>query len=340
MIPKSPKIALLFFIITVSLVYFKMHSQENQETPFELTAFEVYTNIIQDEIKRWDKHAVIIAVQGIDYKYPVRIPQETISNEFITSSKIPTKTLLDYKAPSWIFVLYSKQRKELMWIEAAILKDRANKEAWKIVKIIQPTPFDYSKFAITPKMLERNTSWKILKSSNGVSYFVSNLKLPNITSNTTMIAKEIRVLYSQFLIINVPVHDSYLSSKFKFEPITGVVVLPDKKSYGVVVQIIPCIQYLELSSPKLVLLLYNETHDRILAEYARAVLEGTVLKTESKRTSLTITSPVPSNVHQAETMIKEDYIVSHYWIDIIREGFCEGSEDYKCRDINYEWVRD
>ncbi|AFL95313.1 hypothetical protein CL1_1110 [Thermococcus cleftensis] len=77
MIPKSPKIALLFFIIfaTVSLVYFKMHSQENPETSFELTAFEAYTNIVQDEIKSWDENASILAVQGVDYRYPVRIPR-------------------------------------------------------------------------------------------------------------------------------------------------------------------------------------------------------------------------------------------------------------------------
>ncbi|AFL95312.1 hypothetical protein CL1_1109 [Thermococcus cleftensis] len=211
-----------------------------------------------------------------------------------------------------------------MWIEAAILKYPTNKEAWKIVKITQPTPFDYSKFAITPEMLERNASWKILKSHNGVSYFLSNLDPPDITTNTTMRAKEIRALRSQFLVINIPVHDKHLSSRFKFEPITGVLVLPDEKSYGVVVQIVP----------------HNETHDRILAEYWQAEVEGIVPKTEGEPTSLTITSPGPSDVHQAETMIKEDYMVTHYWIDIMREGFCKGFEDYECEDINYDWAGD
>jgi len=324
MILKGLKIALLFFIIlaTVSLVYF--NSQENHELPSEFTASEAYINIVQDEIKSWDRDALIIAVQGIDYRYPVRIPQETVNDEFITCSKVPAKTILDYRAPSWIFVLYSKQKKELMWIEATLLEDANGKKEWKTVKIVQPTPLDYSKFAITPEMLERNAHWKIFESHNGVSYLLSNLNPPDITTNTTAKAKEIRVLHSQFLVINVPVHDKYLSSNFKFKPITGVVVLPDEKSYGVVVQVVP----------------HNETHDRILAEYWQTEVEGTIPKTEGELTPLTITSLLPSDAHQAEIIIKEGYIVAHYWADIIREGFCERSEteNYKCRDINYDWA--
>jgi len=322
MIHKGLKIALLFFIISaaVSLIYFKIHSQENQETPSELTGFEAYANIVQNEIKSWDKDALIIAVQGIDYRYPVRIPQETINAEFITNSKVPTKTLLDYRAPSWIFVLYSKQKKELMWIEVAILRDNNGREQWKAVKTIQLTPFDYSKFAIAPEALKGNEGWKILEFHNGVSYFLSKLNPTHTASNAKVMAKEIRVLCSQFLIINVPVHDRYLASEFGFNPIEGVVIPPNEKSYGVVVQIVP----------------HNETHDEILAKYAQIVVKGIVPKTEGKLTSsLPTTNPVSSDAHQAEIIIKKDYTVTHYWIDIIREGFCENHE---CRDINYDWA--
>ncbi len=243
---------LLLFSALVGGYYLTKSLERSELQPKPLYPTEIYASKVKPLVQNWASDAELILAYGSEYCQQILcdlhpMPSPCICNDSASG---------DGKAPQWTFVFYSKQKRELMKVDAYIVQ-KDKKIKWHVVSKTYRTPLDYSNLsmslsnppenhAIRPRtyMLFRN-QWK------------SSIGSLNITSTNSTEFKRLILAESKSPAVY-----------------RGVLILPDGK-IG------------DLRSPSVIIRTQlNKTHDVLTAVYPGTVLKAYIPRLPYKLTSL------------------------------------------------------
>ena len=100
---------------------------------------EIYASKVKPLVQNWASDAELILAYGSENCQQILCDIYPMSSPCICNDS----TFGDGRAPQWTFVFYSKQKGELMKVDAYIVQEDGQKK-WQVVSKAYKTPIDYS----------------------------------------------------------------------------------------------------------------------------------------------------------------------------------------------------
>jgi len=125
---------------------------------------EIYASKVKPLVQNWASDAELILVYGSEYCQQILCDVHPMSSPCFCNDS----TFGDGKAPQWTFILYSKQKGELMKVDAYIVQEDGQKK-WQIVSKKPPLTILASAraFRILRKIKPSNQEFTYSSETNG-----------------------------------------------------------------------------------------------------------------------------------------------------------------------------
>ncbi len=132
---------LLFLIFSAILggYYLTQSSEKTRITPRPAYPTEIYSSKVKPLVQNWASDAELILAYGSENCQQILCDVHPMSSPCFCNDS----TFGDGRAPQWTFAFYSKQKGELMKVDAYIVQEDGQKK-WQVVSKTYKTPIDYS----------------------------------------------------------------------------------------------------------------------------------------------------------------------------------------------------